>query len=116
MSITKGTTKISETPGRERMSTRAGSQLQQDPNYSRNANNSMILISAGKPATAERQAAAGTTGVVAIVETGGESPVHQIFATGVVDTTANHLFIRYLPPVSLTPVANNGNTIRLLKP
>jgi hypothetical protein len=73
------------------MSTRAGSQLQQDPNYSRNANNSLVLISAEKPATPERQATAGTSGVVdtggkfatRVVETGGKLPVHQIFATGV---------------------------------
>ncbi len=83
------------------MSTRAGSQQQQDPNYSRNVNNSMILVLAGKSATAGRQATAGTSGVVdtgckfaiRVVETGGKLPVPQIFAT------ANHLFIRYLPPV-----------------
>jgi hypothetical protein len=34
----------------------------------------------------------------------------KFFATGINDTAAN------LPPVSLTPLANNGNNIRLLTP
>jgi hypothetical protein len=39
-----------------------------------------------------------------VVDTGGN------FATRINDTAAN------LPPVSMTPVANNGDNIRLLRP
>jgi|688.fasta_scaffold2470960_1 hypothetical protein len=89
MSATKGTPKNSRNT---RVNIyRIPAQLQQDSNYSRNASNSMILITAGKSATAERQATAGTSRVVdssgkfatGVVETGGKLPVHQIFATGV---------------------------------
>jgi hypothetical protein len=51
-----------------------------------------------------KPAATGTTGVV---DTGGK------FATGVKDTGGK---FANLPPVSLTPVANNGKHIRLLTP
>ncbi len=44
------------------------------------------------------------TSFASVVDTGGK------FATVVNDTGGN------LPPLSLTPVANNGNNIRLLRP
>jgi hypothetical protein len=50
-----------------------------------------------------------------VVDTGGKfatgvNDTGGKFAAGVNDTGGN------LPPVSLTPVANNGNNIRLLRP
>jgi hypothetical protein len=50
-----------------------------------------------------------------VVDTGGK------FATGVNDTGGCHRTGssdtgRKLPPVSMTPVANNGNNIKLLRP
>ncbi len=44
------------------------------------------------------------TSLASVVDTGGK------FAAGINDTVGN------LPPVSTTPVANNGNNIRLLRP
>ncbi len=61
----------------------------------------MKLILARKSATAGRQAAAGTTGVVAIVETGGKSPIHQIFATGVIDTCGKKIMATILDYLNL---------------
>jgi hypothetical protein len=56
MSTTKGTPKIAETPGRERMSTTAGSKQQLNPSNSRNANNSIVVIQQGsQPQQGDKQ-------------------------------------------------------------
>jgi hypothetical protein len=64
----------------------------------------MILNIGGKSTTAGRQATSGTLGVA---DSGGK------YATGVVDTSANQIFIRIFANET---VANNGNNIRLFTP
>jgi hypothetical protein len=61
-----------------------------------------IFASQGAPPVSTTSAAYFATSSAGIVDTGGK------FATGVKDTGGN------LPPLSTTPVANNGNNIRLL--
>jgi hypothetical protein len=66
-----------------------------------------VLASQGAPA-----ANFATSSPCVVVDTGGK------FATGVSDTCGNGVNDAggKLPPVSMTPVANNGNNIRLLRP
>jgi hypothetical protein len=67
-----------------------------------------VANTAGKSVTTGRQATAGTP---AVVDTGSK------FATGVVDTGGKVTYSsEYLPPMTTTPVANNGSNIRLLTP
>jgi hypothetical protein len=80
-----------------------------------------IFVSKGAPPVSTTPAANFATSLACVVDTGGK------FATGVNDT-GGKFCRRYqrhrwkfdtggnLPPVTMTPVANNGYNIRLLRP
>jgi hypothetical protein len=63
-----------------------------------------IFASQGAPLVSMRPLANFATSCATVVDTGGK------FAASVNDTSDNLL------PVSMTPLANNGNNIRLLRP
>ncbi len=82
MSTTKGTPKIAETPGRDRRSTRAGSQQaqkrhqQQKRKQQQKREQQHLLNTAGKSATSGRQATAGVVDTGGKFASGGKSPFH----------------------------------------
>jgi hypothetical protein len=94
MSKTTWTPKIAETPEEEKMPSTEGFQQQKDSNNSKNTSNNRNANSSMIPNTAGKSATAGLLQGLPVLLTTAEN----------------------LPPVSATPMENNGNNIRMLTP
>jgi hypothetical protein len=69
----------------------------------------LMTLAANLPSVSMTPAANFATSFASVVDTGGK------FAAGVVETSGKFPQVS-LPLVSMTPVENNGNNIRLLRP